>query len=895
MLGDVGAGHAFPAARKYPKLTKESAAMAQGMEDALHSRGNLGRLLLVVMTGAVLSACTTLMSAPVTTPPAPATAIHPEIWPKLVNPVAADPAIEAKVSGLLSQMTVEEKVGQIMQADVNSVTAADVKQYHLGSILDGGNSGPGGDDRALPPAWLKAADEFYNASMAPEPGRPAIPVIWGSDSVHGNSNIIGATVFPHNIGLGAMRDPDLIRKIGEITAVETKIVGQDWTFAPTIAVVRDDRWGRTYESYSEDPDIVRAYAGQMVLGIQGVPGTSDFLRGGHIIATAKHFLGDGGTDKGHDQGDNLSSEEDLRDIHSAGYQSAVEAGVQTVMVSYSSWHGQKMSGNRALLNDVLVGRFGFNGFTVSDWNAHGQLPGCTTSDCPDALLAGIDMYMAPDSWKKLYANTLAEVQSGKIPMARLDEAVARILRVKFRAGTFEAGAPSQRPHGGAYDELASPEHRAVARAAVRESLVLLKNDGGVLPLKASAHVLVVGDGADDIGKQSGGWTITWQGTGNTRADFPRAQTVYEGIAEQVKAAGGSVTLSKDGSYQGRKPDVAIVVFGENPYAEFMGDRDTVAFEPGDPHDLRLIRALHDKGIKVVSVFLSGRPLYVTREINASDAFVAAWLPGTEGGGIADVLLRNRHGAVQNDFRGKLSFSWPRSPDQTPLNVPRANASDAERQAYNPLFPFGYGLDYAHPHDIGPLPEAAGGDEVAANVDTYLAAGHAAPPWQMFVLDEHMNGTPVMRLPVNSPALSLASADHLKQEDTLVANWSGTAKATLALTGTPVDLSRQTNGDMALSIDLKVDQAPTAPVSLSAGCGGTCHASVDLTQAMRDAAGKGWTNIAVRLMCFKQAGANMAAIGAPFALTSAGPFAVSLTSIRLAQGQGASTCPASPSS
>ena len=625
-----------------------------------------------------------------------ASTIHPEIWPQGRSGVADDPAIEARVADLLSRMTIEEKVGQTIQADLGSVTPEDVRKYRLGSILDGGSSGPHGNDRAPVQDWLGAADEFWRASMDVPAGHVAIPLLWGTDSVHGNSNIIGATIFPHNIGLGAMRDSALLRKIGEITAIETRVTGQDWVFAPTIAVARDDRWGRTYESYSESPDVVGAYAGEMVKGLQGEPGAPDFLRGGHVLSTAKHFLGDGGTNGGVDQGDTLSSEEELRDIHSAGYQSAIAAGVQTVMVSFSSWRGEKMSANRALLQDVLRDRLGFNGFTVSDWNAHTQVPGCTGSRCPAAFLAGIDMFMAPDTWKGLYANMVEEVRSGEIPMARLDEAVSRILRVKLRAGLFEQGLPSQRQYAGQWNELGSPEHRAVARQAVRESLVLLKNEHALLPLNPRMNVLVAGDGAESMTKQTGGWTISWQGDGNSRADFPNAQTVYDGIAEQVKAAGGTAMLSADGSSTA-KPDVAIVVFGENPYAEGQGDRPNVAFEQPDGPNLQLLLRLKGRGIPVVAVFLSGRPLYLTPEINAANAFVAAWLPGSEGGGIADLLFRKPDGSIQYDFRGRLSFSWPRGPDQTPLNVGDTN--------YNPLFPFGYGLDYAHPRDLGPLPEA----------------------------------------------------------------------------------------------------------------------------------------------------------------------------------------------
>jgi beta-glucosidase len=825
------------------------------------------------------------------------TAIHPEIWPLGHSSATRDPAMEAKISALLAQMTVEEKVGQTVQGDIASIKPDDIRKYHLGSILDGGGSGPYGDDRALPPLWLKAADEFYAASIDTAPGRPVIPLIWGSDSVHGNSNIIGATIFPHNIGLGAAHDPDLIREIGRVTAIETRVVGADWTFAPTVAVVRDDRWGRTYEGYSEDPSIVTPYAGAIVEGIQGKPGDSDWLTGPHIIATAKHFLGDGGTKDGHDQGDNQSSEEELRDIFSPPYQAAIAAGVQVVMASYSSWRGEKMHGNRALLNDVLIDRFGLDGFVVGDWNGHGQVPGCTPTDCPASFNAGLDMFMAPDSWRGIYDNTLAEVKSGKISQARLDEAVSRILRVKFRAGVFDEGKPSARPYGGKWDELGSPEHRAVARQAVRESLVLLKNDGNILPLKPNLNILVAGDGADDMSKQTGGWTISWQGTGNTRTDFPHAQTVFEGIDEQVKAAGGTATLSVDGKFT-QKPDVAIVVVGENPYAEFAGDRNNLAFEPGDPRDLRLIQSLRAKGIPVVSVFFSGRPLYVTREINASNAFVAAWLPGTEGGGIADLLLRKPDGSVDYDFHGKLSFSWPKAPDQTPLNVPRKSLlSFVSDLSYDPLFAFGYGMDYAHPHDQGLLPEAAGGDVAAENNDNYLQTGHTPLPWSLSFVNADGTAKSV-DAPAVSPdgALSIARIDHNAQEDTLVATWSGSAAESLAISGSSADLSRQANGDMAVRVDLRVDEAPSGTATISmAGCGSKCGGAVDLTQALRAAHGAGWTSIAVRLSCFRKAGADMGSITMPFELTTAGRMVVSIGAVKLVPGDGPPSCPAAPQS
>ncbi len=629
-------------------------------------------------------------------------AVHPEIWPQVRSPVAKDPEVERRVSAILEGMSVEEKVGQLIQAEILHVTPEDIRDYHLGSVLNGGNGGPGGDEYAPAAEWLKLADTFWAASMDAADGKQAIPILWGLDAVHGHTNVVGATIFPHNIGLGATRNPELVRRIGEVTAREIAVTGQDWDFSPTVAVARDDRWGRAYESYSEDPEIVAAYAGEMVRGLQGDPGTAEFLDPSRVLATAKHFLGDGGTHGGKDQGDNLSSEEELRDVHGAGYVSAFEAGVQTVMASYNSWHGRKLHGYGELLTGVLKGRMGFDGFVVGDWNGHAQVAGCSNDSCAAAINAGVDMFMVPEDWKALYENTLAQARAGEIAAARLDDAVRRILRVKVRAGLFERGKPSSRPLAGKFELLGAPEHRAVARQAVRESLVLLKNNAGLLPLAPDQSILVAGDGADDVGKQSGGWTITWQGTGNERSDFPGATSIWEGIRDAVAAGGGTAVLSVDGRWE-EKPDVAIVVYGEDPYAEFEGDRQTLDYEPAE--DLELLRRLRGEGIPVVSVFLSGRPLWVNPEINASDAFVAAWLPGSEGAGVADVLLRAADGSVRHDFQGRLSFSWPRLADGAPLN---RNDPD-----YAPLFAYGHGLSCEDSVQLAELSEDDGIDRETA--------------------------------------------------------------------------------------------------------------------------------------------------------------------------------------
>ena len=608
--------------------------------------------------------------------------INPENWPLQKPVMVRDADMEKRIADLMTKMTLEEKVGQLMQADISSVTPKQIRKFNLGSVLNGGGSAPGNDLRNTPDSWLALADEFWEASTDTSDGGVGIPVIWGTDAVHGHSNIVGATLFPHNIGLGAANDPDLMYEIGRITALEVLTTGLDWTFAPAIAVVRNDRWGRTYESYSEDPRIVAAYAPRIVEGIQGKYGTDEFLDEDHIIATAKHFTCDGGTLDGKDTGDNLSTEAELRVIHTIGYPLAIAAGTQTVMASYSSFHGKKMHGFKTMLTDVLVGRMGFDGFVIGDWNGHSHVPGCTSESCADSFNAGLDMFMAPTEWKGLYRNTIKQVRSGEITQQRLDQAVGRILRVKMRAGIFDAPKPSARPHAGNWGLLAAPEHRSIAREAVRKSLVLLKNENAILPLASDTNVLVAGDGANNIGKQSGGWSLSWQGTGNSNEHFPNGTSIYDGIREALEAGGGHAILSEDGTWQ-EKPDVAIVVFGENPYAETMGDRPNVDYVPSDGLDL--LKKFRQAGIRTISIFISGRALWVNPELNLSDAFVAAWLPGSEGAGIADVLIADANGKSRFDFTGRLSFSWPANAAQVQVNV--------DDEHYRPLFPYGYGLSY----------------------------------------------------------------------------------------------------------------------------------------------------------------------------------------------------------
>lgn len=811
-------------------------------------------------------------SAPSAADLATSTEIHPALWP-LQSPPPRDATVEAEVTRLLSQMTLEEKVGQMLQPDIKAITPADVTQYHLGSILNGGSAGPHGDLRAPAKDWLAAADMYYDASMA---DRMHIPVIWGIDAVHGHGHILGATLFPHNIALGAMRDPALVKRIGEITAQEIRITGQDWTFAPTVAVVRDDRWGRSYEGYAETPDLVAQNAAAMVEGLQGKPGSADFLKGGHVLASVKHFIGDGATDHGVNAGNATYGETALRDLFAPPYYAAIKAGAENIMVSYSSWRDKKMHVQKGLVDDVLVGRMGFPGFVISDYQAIEQVAGCTVSDCPQSVNAGVDMIMTAKDWKRLYANLVAQVRSGAIPMSRIDDAVGRILRVKILSGVMTAGRPSARPYAGRYDLLGAPDHRAVARQAVRESLVMLKNDGGLLPMSPRAHVLVAGNGADNMMKQTGGWTVTWQGTGTTRADYPGATTIYEGIKAQVDAAGGIAVLSPDGSFT-EKPDVAIVVFGESAYAEGAGNIATLEYQQGDKRDLRLLQRLKSQGIPVVSVFLSGRPLYVTPEINASDAFVAAWQPGTEGEGVSDLLFAKPDGAVAYDFRGRLSFSWPRAPDQYALNV--------GSEPYYPLFAFGYGQTYSAPRNIGRLAEAAPRPAATPGDDRGLlfVDGQTGPGWLMTAGGKRV---------VSKTAQQGLTATR-NGASGVDAVWATHVPVSLAISGTPADFSSQAADGLALSLTLKVDKAPTAPVVLAMGCGPLCGGKLDLTEELRKAEGMGRVAFSVPLSCLRAAGTDFGNVSTGFALTTSGSFKLVLSAVKIARADAPLSCESVP--
>lgn len=800
-------------------------------------------------------------------------AVHPEIWPSPHWPFTQDAALEERVAALLKKMTVEEKVGQVIQADICCIKPADMKEYHLGSILAGGGSDPNGNPRAPAKEWLALADQFYAASVDTSNGGQGIPMIWGIDAMHGHSNIVGAVLFPHNVGLGATHNPKLLGEVARVTAEQVRTTGIDWTFAPTVTVPQDDRWGRAYEGYSEDPKLVASFAGEFVKGLQGDPASPEFLKGRHLISSTKHFLADGGTENGRDQGDARIPETELRDIHNAGYVPAIENGVQTIMISFSSWNGAKITGHKGLITDVLKKRMNFDGFTVGDWNAHGQVIGCTNDNCPQALNAGLDMFMAPDSWKGLYHNTLQQVKDGIIPMERLDDAVTRILRVKFRAGVFDGVQPSKRELAGNFKMLASPEQRAVARDAVRQSLVLLKNNGGLLPLAANRHVLVTGDGADNISKQAGGWTITWQGTGLTNADFPGATSVWAGVKAAVKAGGGSAELSTDGSFK-KKPDVAIVVFGENPYAEFQGDLKVQTLPGSMTQHLEIMKKLQDEKIPVVAILFSGRPLWQNREINLANAYVAAWLPGTEGIGISDVLFRKKDGAVNHDFTGKLSFSWPRDATGTPLNV--------NKEPYDPLFPFGYGLTYAEPQELAALPEDPGVAAELMTTGSYFDKGVPVQPWSLRV----SNGPDTTRItttPVDAIGgrVKVTAIDDQVQEGARRFQFDGDGAATVSITSEgAVDISRETNGDVMLLVRVRHDAPVPADTTIGMTCGANCEGHLPFADTLNSLPAGKFATVGVMLKCFQKAGVDVSKVNGALALQSAGKLDIAFSQVKL---------------
>jgi beta-glucosidase len=608
-------------------------------------------------------------------------------------------SVEARIEDLLVRMTLDEKIGQMTQVEKNSIKPGDITRYFIGSILSGGGGSP---EENTPKGWYAMVEGFQNEALAT---RLQIPILYGVDAVHGHGNLLHATIFPHNIGLGAANNPELMEKIGRATAEEMLATGIPWNFAPVLAVVQDVRWGRTYEGYGEETERVTSLGTSYLKGLQTlteednpVPGQSIF-----VLATPKHFIGDGSTIWGSsrtdnyelDQGNMQVPEEVLRNLYLPPYQNAVEAGALNVMASFSSWKGTKMHAQQYLLTQVLKEELGFEGFTVSDWQGMDQIfPDDYYASIVTSVNAGVDMNMVPYDYVKFIETMKQAVDNGDIPESRVDEAVRRILHVKFALGLFERPMPDPKYQS----SLRSREHLELARQAVRESLVLLRNENDVLPLRKDTPVIfIAGEGGNNIGLQSGGWTLEWQGK---PGDDNEGTTILSGV-RATAGADTQVEFQRDGDFSEFKDaegnpliaDVGIVVLAEQPYAEGVGDKADIALTEEETGMMVRVR---EQSKTVVVILISGRPRVITEQLPLADAWVAAWLPGTEGSGIADVLFGDF------PFTGKLSYSWPRSNEQLPINI---NNSAEKTGCEAPLFPFGYGLEYGEPPpDIEPCEE-----------------------------------------------------------------------------------------------------------------------------------------------------------------------------------------------
>ena len=781
------------------------------------------------------------------------------------------------IDNLIQNMTLEQKVGQIIMPDIDEVTPEDAKKYQLGTFLNGGGKFPNKNKNSSVEDWKKLSEDFYNAS--PVVNGVLIPILWGTDAVHGHNNVIGATIFPHNIGLGSTMNPDLIESIGKAVAKEVLSTGIPWTFAPTIAVPQNDLWGRTYEGYSENPELVSLLGEAMILGLQG-EGDS-FLDDNHVLATAKHFLGDGGTKDGIDQGNTIISEQELRDIHGAPYLAAVGSCIQAVMASFNSWNGEKAHGSDYLLQNILREQMGFDGLVVGDWNGHGQVPGCSKENCPQSFNAGVDIFMAPDEWKPLYKNTLDQARNGEISVERLDEAVKNILSVKYLLGMFDG----RKPHLYPYNYIGDNKHRAIARQAVRESIVLLKNNNNTLPVKSGKHILVIGDSANKITKHMGGWTITWQGRENQNSEFPNSKSIFEAIKLKAENNGGSAEFSNS-SYYEKKPDVVIFVYGEDPYAEGDGDRKHIFFENQDTNFLKYMKDIKDQKIPSVSLFISGRPLIVNEEINLSDAFVQLWLPGTAVEGITDVIFTNSDDKINYNFSGKLSYSWPKYSYQTNLNY-----GDDE---YHPLFPFGFGLTYDEKSYLNLINI----DETIPQKDEItLFLGSAYPSYKEIVSyydpdknEQIYEGISADIYKNEKAGILLSKFDYKKQDDAKRIDFGkkNTKKFWEISSGSSEDLSYMPNGYLELVI--RSQSTSDKKIELILQCSknqnqinitGTkeCYKSFDLSELLTDKSTDTWQKIIMPLSCLNNKNFEISSITSRAKLATRGDWVIDIHSIK----------------
>ncbi|MDO8701514.1 MAG: glycoside hydrolase family 3 N-terminal domain-containing protein [Undibacterium sp.] len=795
-------------------------------------------------------------------------------WPHVKSAIVKDPEIEARIGKILGGMSLQQKIGQMTQPEIKFATPADVKKYYIGSILNGGGSWPQANKYATAADWVALADQYYDASMSTD--MPIqVPVIWGIDAIHGNSNVHGATLFPHNIGLGAAHNPKLVGKMAAEVGKAVRATGISWVFAPTLAVGRDARWGRAYESFSEDGKLVREYGAAYVTGLQG-----SFKHDANVVATAKHFIGDGGTDQGKDRGVNKASLAQMINQHGQGYYGAFAAGAQTVMASYNSWNDVeakldygKMHGSKALLTDALKTRMGFDGFVVSDWDGIAEVPGCSNDSCAQAINAGIDMVMVPDNWKSFIANTIAQVQDGQIAMARIDDAVTRILRVKLRAGLF-GKKPSDNAYAGKQDALQS---RDLARQAVRESLVLLKNNAGVLPLSRGKKILVVGKSADNMSNQSGGWSLTWQGTENKNSDFSTGDTLLAGIIEAAGAANVTYSATAAG-IDVTAFDAVIAVIGETPYAEGFGDiapASSLSHSSRHPEDLAVLLAVSGKGKPVVTLMVAGRALYVNDLLNLSDSFVAAWLPGSEGKGVSDVLFKKNNGKINHHFSGTLAYSWPK------VACPSGPVSSTPNQR---LFALGYGLKYGSQSPLAQLDldGATATCSVAASLAIFTQSDRTSYPLVV------TSGTRKVMLGADTLGSSELSAvkvdtqtfDNKKEAKRV--SWTGLGRIE-AQAAFPSVLAANLVTDGVLQFDTMVTVAPKSKVSMAMECGDGCTAALDMTAVFKRLAGASRHTVKIPLACFVVKGADLNKVKTPFSVSTDASFVAAFGSIEIIAG------------
>lgn len=851
-------------------------------------------------------------------------------WPKITSSIGRDEVIEKEISRIVNLMTVEEKLGQMIQPDLRGVTLAEAKQYKLGSILNGGGAWPNENKHASAQDWANKADEYWFAIEESFEDRPfRIPFMWATDAVHGHNNVFSATVFPHNIGLGCARDPELIRKIGEVTALEVASTGLDWTFAPTVATPRDLRWGRVYEGYSEDPEITYAYASEMVTGLQG---SAEQLKSDvKVISNVKHWVGDGGTLTGVDRGKNLYSEDLLRNIHAMGYFSGLTAGAQVVMSSFNTWQSEanydhmpdyegdynfKIHGSKYLLNDVLKEKMGFDGLIVTDWHGHAEVSKCSDGNATYAINAGNDVLMVPvhEHWIDVYHQSLEDIKTGLIPMARIDDAVTRILRVKMRAGLWDKPQPSKRQLAGDQTVLGAKAHRELAREAVRKSMVLLKNESNVLPLAKSQKVLLTGSAADDLQKQSGGWNLTWQGDENTLDDFPGATTVKMALESELGC--DNVTYDPQLKSDLQATEVAVVVFGEDPYAEMMGDikawqtLEFGALKRSYLKDVEKVHQLKAAGVKVISVFFSGRPLYLNAEISASDAFVAAFLPGSEGLGITDVIVGDENKKPRYDFVGKLSYSWPNKKrsatvNHIPTHIPDYVVPEHEQDPngeHAPLFPYGYGFSYqgsTSPLDLDlnaiPLDDQgkANSEKASDDLELYGVRSNIGD-YQLRVGDlHHWIGSDVSRNnAVALQGINTAPFNYQQQQDAVKVTFKNEFAAVYIQTGDGgvENLHPYAISGGYLSFEVLVTELATQPVYVALqkwtkNVVPADIASVEVTQPINTKIGE-WNQIQIPLSEFVEQGVDLEYLDTPFMFFTAGELTTVIANVRWVVGDNA---------